>query len=74
MADRGVLEVVRRGVDGFLLQGPARGRGLHHLHGYRQARERGAHQVRVPGGYLVISPPCVPQGLFPSFQEVGVAY
>lgn len=38
---------------GVLLQGAARGWGLRHLHGPRQARERGPHQVWIAGGYLV---------------------
>lgn len=38
---------------GFLLQGPSRGGGLHHLHGAGQVWERGAHQVRVPRRHLV---------------------
>lgn len=44
-----------RGGDGFLLQGPAGGGRLHHLHGVGQAREWGAHQVWVPGRHLVIA-------------------
>lgn len=38
---------------GFLLQGPSRGGGLHHLHGVGQVWERGAHQVRLPRRHLV---------------------
>jgi len=39
--------------DGVLLQGASWSRRLHYLHGSRQVRERGAHQIRFSRRYLV---------------------